>query len=249
MLGRARRGGHLVVLVAAVVAAWGCAPTRESVHHPQDLHMTVEDQQRIAATARLASSLQEEVQGLREELARMNERLGFTEQRTGLKPLKSKALENGRPGEAIRYVDLTRLEAGSKRGTRVNLPHFMKSYDGMVVSFWATWCVPCISREELRHVRELRRQLRRHNVALLSVAVDDLGDVLGHKRVGEWIYPLWHGRGAHLEMLPRSLVERSGVGLPLFLLVGRDGRILHYVNHQLDKATVRDMVTAMAGAR
>ena len=234
-------------VLAALVLVAGCAPTRDSVHHPEDVHLTPAEHTKLLASAQRTRSLENEIAALKLSFKGMSKRLEVTEMRAGLKPVVTARLNEGRRGERIRLVDdLNRMEAQGERPRKVRLRSHLAGFDGYVVSFWATWCVPCCKPKELAHVRDLRQKLRRHNVEVLSVAVDDLDAVLSDARANTWIYPLWQGKGAHLSMLPRGLVERSGVSLPLFLLVNRNGRILSFVNHELDAETVRDMVTTMA---
>lgn len=45
----------------------------------------------------------------------------------------------------------------------------------LVVNFWATWCDPCV--EEVPSLERLRRQLKGTDVAVVTVNIDDPGDM------------------------------------------------------------------------
>jgi hypothetical protein len=128
----------------------------------------------------------------------------------------------------------------------MSLSDHVRTSGGAVITFWATWCVPCTSDEELAHLRELQGYLRRHDIPLVSIAVDELATVQAHPKSRAWLYPFWHRMDAHIEMLPRSFVMTHGIGLPLFLVIGGDGEIRYFYNRQLDAAAVRDLVSAAA---
>ena len=194
----------LVLMCWAVAALGGCGLSRETVHTPDEVHLTRAEHSRLLEAANRTRSLENEIAALRVSLKGLSRRLEVAEMRAGLKPVVTERLRTGRAGERVRLVDdLIRVESQGDRARRVRLRSHLANFDGYVISFWATWCVPCCSPEELAHVRTLRRQLRRHNVELLSVAVDDLDAVLGDSRAATWLYPLWQGKGAHLSMLNR----------------------------------------------
>lgn len=188
-----------------------------------------------------ARRVQYVVTGIETRLKHVEERVGVAHfEPTGL--TKPPIVAHLSPGSA------TLVAHSNDGGTRKNLAKHLAGYRGYVVSFWATWCKPCTSPEELTHLAELRRQLARWQFDLVSVAVDDLGKVLRDPRAPNWVYPLWHRVDAHLDMLPRPLIERIGVGLPLFLIVDAGGEILWYRAKQLDEDAVREITTAAATA-
>jgi thiol-disulfide isomerase/thioredoxin len=127
-----------------------------------------------------------------------------------------------------------------------NLGDFIRGFDGAVIAYWATWCKPCTSPKELAHLKDLQRQLRRHNIELVSIVIDSLDKARQDPRARNWLYPFWYKNAAHLEMLPRSFIQRMGVNLPLFLVVSPSGDIKYYLNDKLSDVAVRDLVTATA---
>lgn len=46
----------------------------------------------------------------------------------------------------------------------------------ILISFWATWCVPC--KAEFPYLREIYSQYKNENLKMISVSVDDLADSL-----------------------------------------------------------------------
>jgi len=100
----------------------------------------------------------------------------------------------------------------------------LASYKGevLLVDFWATWCVPC--RAEIPHFVELQDKYRNQGFRVVGISMDD-----GASGVREFYdqfkmnYPVAMGNA--------KLAERFGgvLGLPVSLLIGRDGRI--YARH------------------
>lgn len=111
-----------------------------------------------------------------------------------------------------------------------------------VISFWATWCKPCTTPEELDLIRHLQRELRSEGLGLFNLAVDDLGKVRGDARAPTWVYPVWQADDGHIEVLPEAFIKKSGLGLPLFLVVDGGGKPRYWRNKKLDAAGVGELV-------
>lgn len=153
-------------------------------------------------------------------------------------PAPSALVGRPAPRVALSGVDGRRLDLASLRGRPV------------VVTFWATWCEPC--RAELPLFADVYRQHRAEGLALVAV---DYGEAPG--RVGEF----WHD--LHLEPAPYldpdgAVASSFGVGLqetglPMTVLVGRDGRVVSVLAGQADperfRAGVSDVLTARSGPR
>ncbi|HRN93814.1 MAG: TlpA family protein disulfide reductase [Chitinophagales bacterium] len=57
-------------------------------------------------------------------------------------------------------------------GKRVDVNSYAKSGKITVVSFWATWCVPC--KKELNNISELYEEWQeKYNMQLVAVSIDD----------------------------------------------------------------------------
>ena len=114
------------------------------------------------------------------------------------------------------------------------------------MAFWATWCKPCIADEELRRLGHLSAALAQYDVPLVSVLIDDLRKAQAHAKASRWFYPLAFIKDGHMQMLPRSMVEKVGLGLPLFVILDRNGTLRWHHKGKLTPAHVRDLVTAAA---
>ena len=93
----------------------------------------------------------------------------------------------------------------------------------LLIDIWGTWCVPCI--EEMPNIEALQKQYaHRDDVHIMSIACD--------KKRERWISFL----GKHPTTWHQYLVTPEGdevlntayhvVGIPRFIIVGRDGRII-----------------------
>lgn len=99
-------------------------------------------------------------------------------------------------------------------------PLALSNYRGKIVllDFWATWCAPC--RAEIPHMVEFQDKYREQGFQVVGISMDD-----GPKPVREFYqefkmnYPVAIGND--------KLADSYGgvLGLPVTLLIGRDGRI------------------------
>ena len=218
----------------------GCGGALEEHAGNDTIHVTKAEMTRLRASV-------DEVTRLRAQLAKQAKRLQLVEQRAGVRPFRSTKIKPTGVGPvALTMPNASFVASLGANPKKLNLGKYLKAYDGYVVAYWATWCVPCTTDEELAHLRHLQKQLRRQNIELVSIAIDDIKAVLGDSRAPKWLYPFWHKQDGHLKMLPRALIQHVGVGLPLFLVVSKTGQIHYIHNSKLDDIAVRDLVTATA---
>jgi len=180
-----------------------------------------------------------------QRLDALRKRLQFLEERAGFRPVSERTLKRvhgiGRvefPSKARRITDL------ADKGRKRNLRELVRSQRGTVITWWATWCKPCTSPDELRHLRRLKASLSRYGLELVSIAVDDASTVRNDSRASTWVYPYWQLKDGHLDVLPAAMLRTGGVGLPLFLVVDSSGEIRWIRKQALTSDAVDDIISA-----
>ncbi len=122
-------------------------------------------------------------------------------------------------------------------------PQHLSAYRGKVVllSFWATWCEPCIA--DLAIFSRWQRQYGKSGLQVIGIAMDDdPAPVRAALRQYHVAYPVAMGDAA----LGR---QYGGVyGLPLSLLIDRSGRITVRRQGVPDAAQLQDQVRVLLGA-
>ncbi len=225
-LGRA----GLTLALAVTLAACSAAPARADAPDP-----------RLDQALGALEALQGQVDRLQTELRDARRRLAAVEQRTGVTPLQPRAVTPwGGDDRLTLPAKLRRVDALGARPQTAS-PRQSTPY---VVAFWATWCKPCTTPEELDRLRWLGRELRAEGLGFLSVAIDDLSKVRSDRRAPTWYYPLWQGDDAHVDALPRAFIQKAGMGLPLFAVADGQGRLRFTRAQALDDAAVVELVTA-----
>jgi peroxiredoxin len=114
-------------------------------------------------------------------------------------------------------VDLTTTDGGT-----INIQKAAHSENVVVVSLWATWCVPCL--KELDAISEVWDDWKEEtNVELIAVSVDD-------SRTVKRVKPLINGKGWDYEILLDTNNDfKRALGastVPLTLLV-KDNKIVY----------------------
>jgi thiol-disulfide isomerase/thioredoxin len=104
----------------------------------------------------------------------------------------------------------------------VNLQDVANSDDPVIISLWATWCVPCL--KELDAISEVYEDWQDEtNVKLIAVSVDD-------SRTVKRVKPLINGKGWDYEILldTNNDVKRAlgAATVPLTLIV-KNGEIVY----------------------
>jgi thiol-disulfide isomerase/thioredoxin len=100
-------------------------------------------------------------------------------------------------------------------------PVTLSSFRGKVVllDFWATWCTPC--RSEIPRFIEWQQKYRDKGFVVLGVSMDDSSkDAANYAREMKMTYPV--------VMATSDVADSYGgvLGLPVNLLISRDGRII-----------------------
>jgi len=215
-----------------------------------------EDPKRPDPRARIIAEQRAEIHDLKRRLDAANEErrglvaaLSVAEQRLGTRPFQPRTLH--RVAGELRFEPgrCTVVRRPGERGKRTRFGRFASQFPAYVVAYWATWCKPCTTRRELTALRRLEGDLERMGGALFGVAIDGLEKVRSHRRADEWHYPIWQREDAHIEWLPKAFIDRVGLGLPLFLVVSREGRILYWRTKPLDEAAHEELLTATMRAR
>lgn len=191
-------------------------------------------------------SAQAEIATLRSQVDDLKGRFSIVEQRLGLVPFQPKALTpvNGLHLDYTGPAGSVYVESAAASPKKQKLGTAFKGLPGGVVALWATWCKPCTSDEELGRLRQLQGTLHGEGLQFISLAVDSIDKVRSDPRAPKWVYPLWQADDAHLDLVPRELVDTQGVKLPMFFVAGADGTIVAYKTGALDERTMAELVTA-----
>lgn len=106
-----------------------------------------------------------------------------------------------------------------REGKEHRLSEFAGKY--IYIDLWASWCGPCVA--EVPHLQKLEKELRRRDVAFVSISLDT-------KRAN------WEQKMDQLHMHGNQWIVRDETfanmmnikGIPHFLLYGKDGKLMVY---------------------
>jgi len=108
------------------------------------------------------------------------------------------------------------------KGNKVDFSKIIKSDKPVIVSFWATWCVPCIN--ELDAISEVYPDWQDEtNVKLIAISVDD-------DRTARRIKPLVNGKGWDYEIYRdynMELQRAFNISSVPFMIIIKNGKIVY----------------------
>lgn len=118
---------------------------------------------------------------------------------------------------------LPSIELSNMDGKKVNVADYGKNGKITVLSFWATWCVPC--KKELSNIYELYEEWqKKYNVQLVAVSIDD-------SRSTTKVKPFINGQGWNYDVLldvnqdlKRDLAIQN---VPFTVLANDKGKIVY----------------------
>lgn len=120
---------------------------------------------------------------------------------------------------------LPALTLNDMRGEKVDLTELGRNGKLTVISFWATWCIPC--KKELNNIAELYEEWQKtYDVELIAVSIDDSRSVSKVKPYAEgqrWPFRVLLDINQDLK---RGLNIQS---VPYTLLLNKSGEIIY--NH------------------
>jgi len=124
-------------------------------------------------------------------------------------------------------VVLPELEFVSEQGEALTLADF--AGQTLLVNLWATWCAPC--RAEMPALAELQSELGDDGFKVLAINIDT-GDVSKPKAFLDEIGVANLGlyRDASMGVFNKLKKESLAFGLPVTLMVGKDGCMLGAMN-------------------
>lgn len=243
-----RRWGWALAALAAlapVVLSGGDGPAAQA-KEPKDPIVEIRQSEidRLKAEAAKVGPLQARIAALEGIEAELRAALLVAQQRLRLAPFEPSTLT--RADFSPKLGDAQRLDARDGKAKRQPLGKRLdESTRGLVIAFWATWCKPCTSPDELARLGRLKADLAAQGAELVFMAIDELDKVVADPRAGTWLYPLWQRDDGHIAMLPEAFVRTQGLDLPMMLVVAKDGRVRWVRKGALDDRVASELLTAV----
>jgi cytochrome c biogenesis protein CcmG/thiol:disulfide interchange protein DsbE len=110
----------------------------------------------------------------------------------------------------------------------------------VLIDFWASWCAPCVIA--IPHFRDLQARLRGRGFRVIGISMDDSASEAraAATRLGV-NYPVVMGDA-------KLAIAYGGIlGLPVEMLVGRDGRIVSIWHGETPPAIIENVAKASLG--
>lgn len=125
--------------------------------------------------------------------------------------------------DTTKSTDLPNISLKNTEGEDVNLTDYGNNGKITIISFWATWCKPCI--RELKNMSDLLDEwIEEYDVELVAVSVDDTRNIAKVK-------PFVAGRGWDFDVLldPNGDLQRAMnvVNPPVTYLIDKEGKIVY----------------------
>jgi hypothetical protein len=223
-------------LVLATVLATGGPAMAGDAPDPED----------PAVLKKRLDAAQAEITTLKGQVSALEGRLNLIEQRLGVAPFTPRLLQSG-GGQKLDLAAVANanvLDGAEAAPKKQKLSAAFKNRPGGLVAVWATWCKPCTTDEELARLRQMQSTLAGEGLAFVSLAIDGLDKVRGDSRAPKWVYPVWQADDAHLDVVPKALIDAHGVKLPMFFVVTAEGTITHFRTSALDDRSTAELLTA-----
>ena len=117
---------------------------------------------------------------------------------------------------------LPEVSLNDVNGKKINVADYGKSGKVTVLSFWATWCIPC--KKELTNISELYEEWqKKYNVQVVAVSIDDsrsAGKVKPYIESQRWTYEVLLDMNQDLK---RALNIQS---VPFTVVVDASGKVV-----------------------
>ena len=124
--------------------------------------------------------------------------------------------------QANAQKEIPNISVKTLDGTSLNMDEITKVKGVKIISFWATWCVPCIN--ELDAISEVYDDWKDEtNVELIAIATDDA-------RTKKRIKPLINGKGWEYKILldeNQDLQRSLNITTMPHVIVIKDGEIVY----------------------
>ncbi|MFT5725210.1 MAG: cytochrome c biogenesis protein CcmG/thiol:disulfide interchange protein DsbE [Bacteroidia bacterium] len=131
-------------------------------------------------------------------------------------------------------------------GENVDVSSYATNGKITIISFWATWCKPCI--KELKNINDvLDEWIEEYNVELVAVSVDD-------SRNSARVKPFTDGQGWDFDILldPNGALQRdmNVTNPPVTFLIDQNGKIVYTHTGYLegDELDLEDEIIKLAAA-
>ncbi|HET7086731.1 MAG TPA: TlpA disulfide reductase family protein [Rhizomicrobium sp.] len=146
------------------------------------------------------------------------------------------------PAQALQKLTPGMIPPPFSRAGLDGKPVDLAAFNGKVVllDFWASWCAPCMVA--IPHFRDLQARLRGRGFQVIGISMDDSADQARAAAIRLGVnYPVVMGDA-------KLAIGYGGIlGLPVEMLVGRDGRIVSIWRGETPPAIIENAVKASLG--